>query len=101
MHTHTHTHQPIEFFAGHVPGSLSFSLGGAGGAVVGAEDGNFAIWVLCTCMYCMLMCIICIICIYVHVSTMLHTCISVHVYVHVCMYMYEQCTLCTYSMCNI
>lgn len=39
------TRKPSEFSAGHIPGSLSFSLGGAGGAVVGAEDGNFAIWV--------------------------------------------------------
>ena len=37
--------QPNEFFAGHIAGSLSFSVGGAGGTVVGAEDGNFAIWV--------------------------------------------------------
>jgi rhodanese-related sulfurtransferase len=37
--------QPKDFFSGHVAGSLSFSLGGAGGVVVGAEDGNFAIWV--------------------------------------------------------
>ena len=37
--------QPKEFFAGHIAGSLSFSLGGAGGTVVGPEDGNFAIWV--------------------------------------------------------
>ena len=62
--------------------------------MVGAEDGNFAIWVLCTCMYCMLMCIIC-----KYRVAYTFTCISVHVYVHVCMY--EQCTLCTYSMCNI
>ncbi|CAI8026433.1 Uncharacterized protein YrkH, partial [Geodia barretti] len=39
------TRKPKDFFAGHIAGSLSFSLGGAGGAVVGAEDGNFAIWV--------------------------------------------------------
>ena len=37
--------QPKDFFSGHIAGSLSFSLGGAGGAVVGTEDGNFAIWV--------------------------------------------------------
>jgi hydroxyacylglutathione hydrolase len=39
------TRKPKDFFSGHIAGSLSFSLGGAGGAVVGTEDGNFAIWV--------------------------------------------------------
>ena len=37
--------QPNDFFAGHIAGSLSFSVGGAGGTIVGTEDGNFAIWV--------------------------------------------------------
>ena len=37
--------QAGEYCESHVPGSLNFPLGGAGGAIVGPEDGNFAIWV--------------------------------------------------------
>ena len=47
-HTQTHTHtQQVEFIKGYVPGTINFSLGVAegAGAIVGVEDGNFAIWV--------------------------------------------------------
>ena len=37
--------QPKDFNSCYIPGSLNFALGGAGGAIVGPEDGNFAIWV--------------------------------------------------------
>ena len=37
--------QADDFTAGYMPGTLNFSLGDAGGAIVGPEDGNFAIWV--------------------------------------------------------
>lgn len=39
------TRSATEFCRGHVPNSLNFPLGGEGGAIVGPEDGNFAMWV--------------------------------------------------------
>ena len=37
--------QPLLYNAGYIEGSLNFPLGEAGGAIVGVEDGNFALWV--------------------------------------------------------
>lgn len=37
--------QPSLYNAGYIEGSLNFPLGEAGGAIVGVEDGNFALWV--------------------------------------------------------
>lgn len=39
------TRNAVEFCKGHIPGSMNFPLGAAGGAIVGHEDGNFAIWI--------------------------------------------------------
>lgn len=39
------TRPPPEYNNGFIEGSLNFPLGEAGGAIVGVEDGNFALWV--------------------------------------------------------
>lgn len=39
------TRNAVEFCKGHIPGSMNFPLGAAGGTILELEDGNFAMWI--------------------------------------------------------